>query len=200
MLMSSMTRAKYGYTVVEVLIVVSVIGILATIATISWNGVATNSRNNLRAQDINQWSATFDTYKGRYSAYPVMPAGATYETYCLGAFTDFGGKCGAYIASPTTATTTIPTEVAKVGKVPTNNKDLVVGDKLAGPILYTNRQTSGSDVIVTAQIINFFENSCPAGLTDVSSSAPASSMLSAANVSGAKACKLNPDKTFTYTP
>ena len=197
-----MISAKPGYTLIEVMIVVSVIGILAAIVTVSWNGVVTNNRNNLRAQDINHWSATFDTYKGRYSAYPIMPTATTAasaEIYCLGAFTDFGGKCGAYTTSPTTATTTIPTEVAKIGKVPTNNIDLVVGNKLIGPILAIYKNGT-PDVTVTAQIINFFENTCPAGLVDVSSAYPAQTMLTAANVSGAKACKLNPDKTFTYTP
>lgn len=211
-----MIHAKSGYTLIEVLVVVAILGILSAIAVVSWSALTVSSRNNLRAQDIKQWSSTFDAYKGRYYAYPVMPdavaniTSTTGATYCLGDFTGspYNGKCGAFTSSnaaegvSASLSSSLLSEVTKIGKPPENTPDIVVGKKLAGPILYTYQTSSGTAVTVYARIINFFENisTCPSGLSaePAGTASPANAMMTQANIPNDIACSLS--KQFIYDP
>lgn len=50
--MSVMTTKRVGFTIVELLIVIVVIAILATISVVAYNGVQARSRDSIRKQDL----------------------------------------------------------------------------------------------------------------------------------------------------
>ena len=206
-----MKRTLSGFTMVEIILVVAVLGILLTITVLGWSAVSSNSRDQARAQDVKQWASTFDLYKSRYAIYPILPAttggsGITGRTFCLGTFNqdqpaNYSSKCGYYklaVGSRTfnansTDAQAMQAEVKKVGNLP-QNSSYAVNDTVVGPILYIEKSTgSGTSINVMAKFINFFEGSCPVGLqaeTDAN-------IIGLANGVG-NVCNLR--KTFTYDP
>lgn len=213
-----MKRHYSGFTVVELIIVIVVIGILAAIVLVSWGNVVTGSRNTSRLQDMKSWMSTFDVYKSRFGAYPVLPTGNTPSgdvAYCLGSFTSTNNKCGQYNSStatrylPASASSTLLTNVTKVnsrGKAPENG-GATVNSALAGPLVYLSQTTSSGTVTVTAKFIGFFEGtSCPSSeLTIISSGTLSSSYAPIAGLltglpSGTSASVCYIAKTFSYKP
>ena len=71
---------KYGFTIVELLIVIVVIGILAAISIVAYNNVTTSAKNTSRVQELKQWHKHFELYKAQYGSYLAMDDGG----YCLG--------------------------------------------------------------------------------------------------------------------
>lgn len=62
--MKSMLNNQRGFTIVELLIVIIVIGVLATIGVISYNGVTQNARDKSLLADIE----SVESELGRYAA------------------------------------------------------------------------------------------------------------------------------------
>ena len=83
-----------GFTIIELLVVIVVIGILSTLVLVAYNGVQDRANNASRLSEINTWRKLFELYKAQNGTYPLMPDGG----YCLG--TGFpGGKCRDYLAN-----------------------------------------------------------------------------------------------------
>jgi prepilin-type N-terminal cleavage/methylation domain-containing protein len=194
-----------GFTLVELLIVVVIISTLASVGLVGWGNLASTTRDNVRGDDAKLWASTFELYRGRYAAYPVMPTinGVSNGVkFCLGTFSNFNNKCGAYTSGSSTAyidatlSSDMRTLVGKIGKIPENSGG-PVRDRLVGPFVFAWRSTSGSDITITARFINFFERTnCPKDFT-LETTSLTSSMISAAGVS-AIACSIT--KTYTYNP
>lgn len=79
-----MKRAgKNGFTVVELLIVIVVIAILATLVMVAYGNVQRDARNATRMTELRSWVDLFEIYKARKGAYPRK--GLTTESNaCLG--------------------------------------------------------------------------------------------------------------------
>ena len=188
-----------GFTITELIIVITVISILVAIASIGWSNVVTWSRDNARENDINQWMGVFELYKGRYQVYPVVLAADGSDSFCLGTFADTSNRCGQYTQSPGTRTisdsdsTNMLSEIGEVGNIPENSSP-TVNNLLAGPIVDFTQSTSGGVVTATAKFINFFQGGCPSGFT----SEPSISYLAGLPANTAYACTKT--KQFTYTP
>ncbi len=75
-------RNNSGFTIVELLIVIVVIGILAAISVVAYNGVVTRASNMSRLSEMRQWEKLFVLYKTLNGVYPVISTG--YGNYCLG--------------------------------------------------------------------------------------------------------------------
>lgn len=75
-----MRKSRSGFTIVELLIVIVVIAILATIVIVAYNGVQTRAQNTARLTQLKDWQKIFELYKASEGDYPAMPNG----TYCLG--------------------------------------------------------------------------------------------------------------------
>lgn len=89
-----MRKSTSGFTIVELIIVIAVIGIIASIAIVSYSGIRTQTLNAERVAELLEWKTTFAKYKAANGSYPTMPNGG----YCLGTgFPD--GKCRNYTAS-----------------------------------------------------------------------------------------------------
>ena len=71
----SMVRRKKGifkgFTIVELLIAIVVIGILAAIVVVSYNGVQNTARNAQRLEDINRVTDLLDIYYTKNGSYPI---------------------------------------------------------------------------------------------------------------------------------
>ncbi len=88
-------RGHAGFTIVELLIVVVVIGVLAAITIVAYNGIQERARNTAKYQAASNYEKALAVYSSENSAYPPMGAGSV----CLGAgYTvrspDTVGSCG----------------------------------------------------------------------------------------------------------
>lgn len=67
---------KNGFTIVELLVTIAVIGILASIMIISYTGIQQRSRDSARDSDITQIKIALEKYHADKSQYPdVCPGG-----------------------------------------------------------------------------------------------------------------------------
>lgn len=72
-----------GFTIVELLIVIVVIGILATITIISYQGIQRKALNTARLAELKDWHKLFEIYKATTGSYPTGD-GPGNTNYCLG--------------------------------------------------------------------------------------------------------------------
>lgn len=179
-----MQRSRAGFSITEVIIMITVISIIALIVTFAWGGVRTWSQNKTRENEMNQWMSSFDLFKSKYAYFPgtpplpaTVPASTThYGPYCLGTFASTGNKCGDYTGvgynatggSPGgVATTAILADLAKVGNAPTNNSG-PIREKYIGPFVSYSIVPVGTQVQVNTYIYGLMDatpstGSCPSG-------------------------------------
>lgn len=69
-----------GFTIVELLIVIVVIGILAAISLVAYGGVAANARDNVRKADIATIVKAMELYYSENGQYPVISPNGTTNT------------------------------------------------------------------------------------------------------------------------
>lgn len=96
-------KNTYGFTIVELLIVIVVIGILSSITVVAFNGVQNRANNTARYQEVMAWHKLIQAYIAQEGKLPPVAN----DSYCLGAgFPDGdgfpGGECRDYAAYWTT--------------------------------------------------------------------------------------------------
>lgn len=69
-----MRRSAGGFTIVELLIVIVVIAILATISVVAYNGVRDRAQYTKALSDLTVINKAISTYKAQYDTYPVASA------------------------------------------------------------------------------------------------------------------------------
>lgn len=81
-----------GFTIVELLIVIVVIGILAAITIVAYNGIQDRARNAQRVSDVNTIQKALEQYKALNGTYPATSAftTATLQAMCSGVATGYG--------------------------------------------------------------------------------------------------------------
>lgn len=142
-----------GFTIVELLIVVVVIGILAAIVIVAYNGVTRTAQQKVIYNEMIEWRKLFQAYKAVNGAYPNPspgaggdpvndggPGTAVKRFYCLG--TGFpNGYC--YVSNPADTVNGIAesknaalmAQLATVGSFPANSKKYVYDNNVVGPFL-----------------------------------------------------------------
>jgi prepilin-type N-terminal cleavage/methylation domain-containing protein len=70
--MVSLKKNQSGFTIVELLIVIVIIGILAGLVISTFVGVQQKARNSERQTDINTISGQLEAYYAKNSGYPVL--------------------------------------------------------------------------------------------------------------------------------
>jgi len=149
-----------GFTIVELLIVIVIIGILAAIVIVAYNGVNDNANKTKVASELRQWQKLYEGYKATYGTYPAMANGS----YCLG--TGFSTGYCSYIYGPTiysypeSAGAPIMTELSKIGKPPTNSSKWSVDNNMGPWVVYNNPYISLYTVVKGSTATD-----CPTGMT-----------------------------------
>lgn len=93
-------KVRRGFTLVELLVVIVVLGILTTISVVSYNGIQQRAYNTHMVTTIQQFIDAIETYQTyharRYPDTEATPSNGTlYKTACIGTgYTD--GNCGYY--------------------------------------------------------------------------------------------------------
>lgn len=83
---------RYGFTIVELLIVIVVIGILAAITIVAFNGIQNNAKDTSRISKIKAMSKAIEAYYATNGYYPQAQDANGYESSC-GSQTDDWGHC-----------------------------------------------------------------------------------------------------------
>ena len=77
---ANMKSTRAGFTIVELLIVIVVIGILAAITIVAYNGVQQRANNTARVNEAKQWERVLLSYATTYGQYPSV----LNQSMCLG--------------------------------------------------------------------------------------------------------------------
>lgn len=104
------TTKQKGFTIVELLIVIVVIAILASISIVAFTGIQQRGRDSQRASDASNIVKALTTYTADGNSWPATPAAATsalngYSTVNLP--TQVTAKLGATAASSGNASTDV---------------------------------------------------------------------------------------------
>lgn len=70
--MFSLKKRQSGFTIVELLIVIVVIGILATLVIVTFTGIQQKARNSQRQTDINAIASHVESYYAQTGTYPSL--------------------------------------------------------------------------------------------------------------------------------
>ena len=65
-------RASSGFTIVELLIVIVIIGILAALVVTTYSGIQQKARNTERKTDINAVHGQVEAYNAQFGYYPTL--------------------------------------------------------------------------------------------------------------------------------
>ncbi len=77
-----MKKSIRGFTIVELLIVVVVIGILAAIVTVAYTGITSRANNAKTLAAVNSWAAAIQLYRADNGVFPTSNS-------CLGSTTTY---------------------------------------------------------------------------------------------------------------
>lgn len=159
---------RAGFTIVELLIVIVVIGILAAIVIVAFNGVQNRAQNSSRLAEMKSWQKLFEGYKAVNGNMPVSSSGY----YCLGTgfpSTPGGGnvpRCRNYNDASSansyleTTGSVIISALSTVGTIPESDK--VPLDSIVGPYL---QYAAGTGGYITGWFRGSSSAECPAGTT-----------------------------------
>lgn len=64
------TNTSTGFTLIEILLVITVIGLLTGVVTVSYSSVQASARDSVRVSDLNQIKLAFEMYKQENGSYP----------------------------------------------------------------------------------------------------------------------------------
>jgi len=70
--MVSIRKRTSGFTIVELLIVIVVIGILAALVIVTYNGIQQKARDTERKTDINAIASHLEAYNAQNGRYPTL--------------------------------------------------------------------------------------------------------------------------------
>jgi len=73
--MNTVWASKKGFTIVELLVVIVVIGILVGITIVSYGAIQQRARDSERSSDITQIKIALDKYYAEKSTYPIVCSG-----------------------------------------------------------------------------------------------------------------------------
>jgi type II secretion system protein G len=85
-------KQQSGFTIVELLIVIVVIGILAAITIVAYNSVQVKARDSTRIAKVKSISKAIELYRADNDRYPAIQDGNGRETTC-GSQTENWGHC-----------------------------------------------------------------------------------------------------------
>lgn len=84
---------KQGFTIVELLIVIVVIGILAAITIVAYNGIQTRAENIKTISAIEKYATALSAYSTTNNSYPSVPLGCLGGVSSCAQVTDGAATC-----------------------------------------------------------------------------------------------------------
>ena len=75
--MKTWARKESGFTIVELLVVIVVIAILASISVVSYNGIQQRARDSARDSAVRSLKLALEVYKSDINTYPAPVAAGT---------------------------------------------------------------------------------------------------------------------------
>ncbi len=145
-----------GFTIVELLIVVVVIGILAAIVTVAYTGISKTAQTASITSELKAWQKLLEAYKATNGAYPEPaasnptssggPGSSALNRYCLGTgFPQSGGSGYCQVISTTSiyriAESTgayLLSQLSTVGVPPSNSTKYTYGTVVGPWLWYVN--------------------------------------------------------------
>lgn len=129
-------QKQSGFTIVELLIVIVVIGILAAITIVVYNGVQQKGRDAQRRADLSSLQKSLELYHADNSGYPICGSASPYQV----------GGSNSYNTVDTCLTVAlIPKYIPKLPRDPVNNGSFqyyyAVGYRKTTSIAYINDKT-----------------------------------------------------------
>lgn len=150
-----MRRSSRGFTIVEIIIVVVIIAILASITVVAYNGIQRRAINVKNTSELHQVVKLFQLYRAAYNKYPD---GTLNGIYCVGTgFPD--GRCRDYKSNVASkkfyeSDKTVTNELIKVGTLPSGNRS-PVNDSVGVWVAYRDTH------IDVAEVFYGEANDCP---------------------------------------
>lgn len=165
-----------GFTIVELLIVIVVIGILAAITIVSFRGIQTRAENAVRLSEVKVWEQAIALYQTSTGKFPFVGSMALDKTYCLGnGFININGSdpqadCrGVYdttepqVGHPSTDLHTALSAYITIPTVKYNFR--TAGEGMVGPFLYVYKDGgptgAASDDLLVFGLTQSFIDGCP---------------------------------------
>ena len=111
-----MKNNSKGFTIIELLVVISIIGLLSTISVVALNGARKKSRDAKRIADINNLQTALELYYNDNNGYPIFTSAITLGPTTAYGKLGYGSGCGTagFVTSASSCTTTY------MGLVPAN--------------------------------------------------------------------------------
>lgn len=94
-------QKQSGFTIVELLIVIVVVGILAAITIVAYNGIQLRSRDTIRVNDLRAIHKSIELYKAENGSYPLPANGSmnwTGNCSSFGSVTDYITGISTYVS------------------------------------------------------------------------------------------------------
>lgn len=167
-----------GFTIVELLIVIVIIGILAAIVIVAYNGIQTRANNTAKINELKSIHKLFEAYKALNGQYPQQHLATTVSGTQVGYCLSTGFPNGGIPAQPScyslasTATLTwifrendasavaIRDDLSTVGKVPSPVINFSVNNVI-GPLAFYNATYIDLVTVIKGETIN----DCPSSTT-----------------------------------
>lgn len=143
-------HSRAGFTIVEILVVVIVIGILVGVVVVSYNGAQIKAENAKTSQAVSQYVKAVTSYAVRNGAYPISTTSGCLGTVAACARVSGAATCfsvGAIVAD-TALATTIATEINPAPE-PSAQTMTCSTNQYKGAYYAKNDTTSGKTASIT---------------------------------------------------
>lgn len=161
-----------GFTIVELLVVIVVIGIITSITIVSYNGAQKRTQNAERASQLQAWQSVFERYKAAKGDLP-LPTTASGTGYCLGSNFPVGSggvaRCRDYLDSGSTSllqsgNSALMAELQTIVPNLPSGQIVPVGGTVGPYVYYWGTQASGT-IQITGAFAGTTAAECPTSTT-----------------------------------